>query len=109
VVAISPQLPELNAEVKEKHRLAFPVLHDQDNSYARQLGIVYSLPADLSELYAGFGIDLPTNHGTATWEVPLATRMVVGTDGIIRSIDADPDYTIRPEPEASLEVLRSLG
>ena len=102
-------MPALNAEVKEKHRLTFPVLHDQDNSYARQLGIVYTLPEELSELYAGFGIDLPGNHDTATWELPLAARLVVDAGGIIRSMDADPDYTIRPEPEASLKVLRGFS
>jgi peroxiredoxin len=108
-VAISPQLSELNAEVKSKHRLAFPVLQDQDNTYTRSLSLVYPLLDDLREVYAGFSIDLPGNHGTGSWELPLATRMVVDAGGIIRSVDADPDYTIRPEPEASLEVLRNLG
>jgi len=28
---------------------------------------------------------------------------------MIRSIDVDPDYTRRPEPEATLEVLWELG
>ena len=95
--------------MKRRHRLAFPVLHDQDNAYAKSLSLVYTLTDDLRELYAGFGIDLPANHGIDAWELPLATRLVVDAGGIIRSVDADPDYTLRPEPEASLEVLRSLG
>jgi len=95
--------------VKRRHRLAFPVLHDQDNTYAKSLSLVYTLTDDLRELFAGSGIDLPGNHGNDAWELPLATRLVVDKGGIIRSVDADPDYTLRPEPEASLEVLRSLG
>jgi hypothetical protein len=30
-------------------------------------------------------------------------------EGIVRSVDADPDYTRRPEPETTLEVVRDLG
>ena len=108
-MAISPQNTTLNTEVKQKHRLSFPVLTDQDNTYAKSLDLVYALSDELAGLYSGFGIDLPANHGTDTWEVPLATRIVVDTAGIIRAIDADPDYTIRPEPEATLAVLRTLA
>jgi len=108
-VAISPQKTALNAEVKQKHRLAYPVLTDPDNGYANSQNLVYALTADLAELYMGFGIDLPGNHGTKSWEVPLATRIVVDRDGTIVAIDTDPDYTVRPELAATLEVLRSLG
>ena len=111
-MAISPQTADRNAEVKEKHRLTYPVLTDQNNDYARQLGVVSELPADLIQLYGGFGIDLPASHGLGAdgkWELPLATRLVIKPDGIVASVDADPDYTIRPEPEATVEVLRSLA
>ena len=108
LVAISPQVRAKNAEVKEKQRLDYPVLADQDNSYARTLGIVHWLPEDLQAVYAGFGIVLPEANGTEAWELPLPTRMVVDGSGVIRSVHADPDYTQRPEPEDTLEVLRSL-
>ncbi len=106
MVAISPQNTALNHEVKQKHRITYPVLTDQDNAFAKSLQLVFTLPAELAELYKGFGIDLPGNHGTDTWELPLSTRMVVDRDGTIVAIDADPDYRIRPEPQATLEVLR---
>ena len=108
LVAVSPQKQELNLEVKEKHKIKYPILTDQDNQLAKQLNLGYSLSPQLQVLYKGFGIDLPGNHGTDSWEVPLATRLVLAKDGTIAAIDADPDYTIRPEPEATLEVLRSL-
>ena len=109
LVAISPQTAALNAEVKKKHRIAYPVLTDFDHATTRAMQLVYPMSGELVELYKGFGIDLPGNHGTDTWELPLATRMVVDRDGTIVSIDADPDYTIRPEPEATLEVLKGLS
>lgn len=56
-----------------------------------------------------FGISLPDHNGDESWELPLPTRLVVDAEGVIRSVDADPDYTIRPEPEASLELVRGLS
>ena len=70
---------------------------------------MFRLPDDLQQVYATFGISLPEHNGDESWELPLPTRMVVDGGGVIRSLDADPDYTVRPEPEASLEVVRGLG
>ena len=37
-------------------------------------------------------------------------RLVVDRRGIVRAIDVDPDYTVRPEPDATLaEVRRIVG
>jgi len=109
LVAISPQLPEKNNEAKSKHKLDFPLLSDLGNAYARQLSIVQCLPEDLRKVYSDFGIVLPDFNGDDSWELPLATRIVVDARGIIRHMAADTDYTIRPEPEETLEVLRSLS
>ncbi len=108
IVAISPQIASKNAEVKARHKLAFPVLSDADNGYAKQLGLAHKLPKDLQALYKQFGILLPEAHGTSSWELPMPARIVLARDGTVRDIAADPDYTRRPEPVATLEVLRSL-
>ena len=95
--------------MKEKNRLAFPVLADAGNAYARSLELVFSLPHDLRDVYRSLGADLPGFNGDDAWELPLPTRVVVDASGVIRSIDSNADYTKRPEPETTLEVLRSLG
>jgi hypothetical protein len=33
---------------------------------------------------------------------------VIDRQGIVRAVDADPDYTRRPEPAATVETLRGL-
>lgn len=108
-MAISPQTVAWNAKVKEKLRLGFPVLSDPGNAYAKQLNLAWPLPDDLREVYLGFGIDVSAYNGEDSWELPLATRLVADGAGVIRAVDADPDYTLRPEPETSSEVVRSLG
>jgi peroxiredoxin len=94
--------------MREKHRIGFPILSDAGNAYAGSMSLVYEYPEDLQEIYRGFGIRMAEFNGDDSWTLPLATRMVVGTDGVIRSIDADPDYTIRPEIDATLAVLSGL-
>ena len=85
------------------------MLSDLGHAYARQLSLVFVLPEDLREVYRAFDISLPDYNGDDSWELPIPARVVVDRDGVIRSVDADPDYTRRPEPEASLEVLRTLS
>ncbi len=108
MVAISPQIPEKNVEVKERHTLGFPVLSDPGHGWARQLGLVFTMPQALQELYKKFGILIPEFNGDDSWELPLPARLVVDGEGAIRSIDADVDYTRRPEAEASVEALKAL-
>ena len=67
------------------------------------------MPDDLREVYLGFGIDLAAHNGDDSWELPLPARIVIDAGGVIRGIAAHPDYTQRPEPEATLEVLRTLA
>ncbi len=108
LVAISPQVSAKNEEVKKTQRLEYPVLADQGNEYAKKLGIAFALPDELREVYAGFGIVLPDFNGDDSWELPLPARIIVDSSGVIRSLQADLDYTHRPEPEETLEVLKIL-
>ena len=105
MVAISPQVPEKSAEMREKNGVRYPILSDAGNAYAKQLSLAWGFPDDLRELHVAFGISLPDFNGDDSWELPLPARIVVDAGGVIRSIDADPDYTRRPEPEATLQVL----
>jgi len=108
LVAISPQTREKNAEIKDRHDLEFPVLSDRGNAWAKRLSLTFELPEDLRKVYRSFDIDLPEANGDDSWELPIPARIVVDRDGVIRDSDADPDYTSRPEPEKTLQVLRRL-
>jgi len=35
-------------------------------------------------------------------------RLVVDRSGVVRAVDVDPDYTVRPEPDATLAEVRRL-
>lgn len=92
-----------------KQGLTYPIVQDAGLAIARSFGLVFTLPDDLEALYQSFGIDLPKYTGHPQWELPMPARYVVDRSGIVRSAEVDPDYTVRPEPAATLEVVRSLG
>ena len=108
LVAVSPQLPEHSLSIIEKNQLSFDILRDAGNAYTASLGLRFALPPQLLPIYRSFGIDLPVCNGDPEWTLPMPARMVVDRDGIVRAIDADPDYTTRPEPEKTLADVRKL-
>jgi peroxiredoxin len=108
IVVFSPEKGEHSKGLADKQNLTFPIVQDTALGIARAFGLVFTLPDDLRAVYQGFGLDLPKNTGHAAWELPVPSRFVVDRGGIVRAVDADPDYTVRPEADATLAILRSL-
>ena len=108
LVVVSPQVARTPRETEEPKPLSYEVLRDLGNRVAEQYGLVFTLPPELQAIYAKFGIDLPKGNGDGTWRLPIPARFVIDREGIIRAVDADPDYTRRPEPAQTVEVLKRL-
>ena len=109
MVAVTPQIQSLNSELIKKHKLDFDVLYDQDNQYAGSLDLVHGFPDDLKEVYGGFGINLDDANGNTKWELPIPSRFVVDSSGVIQNAHVDSNYTARPEPSVTLEHVKSIG
>ncbi len=95
----------------EKHRLSYEILSDRGNKLAREFGLVFKLPDDLREVYMQFGADLTKYNGDDSWTLPMPGSFIIDEMSIIRSVEVDPDYTIRPDPQeivAFLKRIRSL-
>lgn len=108
-MVFSPEKPDLSKGLADKQKLAFPIVFDQGLAIARSFGLVFPLPDDLRTVYQGFGIDLPKNTAHPAWELPVPSRFVIDRHGIVRSVDADPDYTVRPEPTETLAKLKGIA
>jgi peroxiredoxin len=105
---ISPELPERTADMAAKQKLTFPILWDERSTVAEAFGLAFTLPDDLKQVYLGFGNDLAVRNGDPSWRLPVPSRFVVDGSGIVRCVQADPDYTFRPEAETTLEALRKV-
>ena len=88
--------------------MPFQMLRDFGNVVAEAYGLAFTLPEDLRTIYVTLGIDLAKGNGDGTWRLPVPGRFVIDRAGVIRSVDADPDYTRRPEPAATVEILEKL-
>jgi peroxiredoxin len=108
VVAISPELPSYGRSVRRRAHLEFDLLTDFHLGVAEQFGLVFTLPDYLVEVYETFGTELDKFHGENLFRLPMPARYVIDKQGIIRTADVSADYTVRPEPEATLKALRQL-
>jgi peroxiredoxin len=95
-------------ETGEPAPLPFALLRDSGNRVAEAYGLAFTLPDDLREIYLKLGIDLARGNGDGTWRLPIPARLVVDGRGVIRAVDADPDYTRRSEPARTVEILEGL-
>ena len=107
-MAISPQLPSLNADLVRQRHLTFEILSDAGNQVADKFRLKFTLPAYLKELYLTFSNDLATVNGDDSWTLPMPGRFVIDIGSVIRYAAVDPDYTTRPEPAETVAALRAL-
>jgi len=84
------------------------VLSDKGNKVASQFGLAFKLPDDLQGLYSNFGIDLERFNGDDSWTLPMPGRFILDQQGKIVSADVNPDYTMRPEPDEIIEILKGI-
>jgi len=92
----------------QKQHIRFNLLFDENNRVAHQFNLAWQLPADLREIYQGFGIDLEKFNGNSSWELPMPARFVIDKTGTIRDAAVYPDHTDRPDPDSILTILDSL-
>ncbi len=109
LLTISPQHPEFNNELINEKNLTFDLLSDPGNLVAKTYGLVHTFPEDLKQLYLQFGIDLSKYNGDDSWTLPMPGRFIIDRSGIIRYAEVNPDYTVRPEPEEVIGVLKGLS
>ena len=62
----------------------------------------------MREVYLQLGLDIPRYNGDDSWTLPMPARFIVDGGGVIRSAKVHPDYTTRPEPEQTVEVLKGI-
>jgi peroxiredoxin len=108
LVVIAPELETFSKELQKKLKLDFDILYDQHNSVASQFSLTFALPEELKGVYQKFGLDLARFNGDDSWTLPMPARFIIDTQSVIRYAQADPDYTVRPEPEETVKSLREI-
>jgi peroxiredoxin len=109
LLTISPQQPQFNQELVKEKNLNFGLLSDPGNRVAKTYGLVHTFPEDLKKIYLQFGIDLDKYNSDESWTLPMPSRFIIDRSGIIRYAEVNPDYTVRPEPEEIIDVLKGFS
>jgi peroxiredoxin len=113
LVAISPELEKYGRSVHRRLKLEFDVLADHGLQVGTQFGLVFVFPDYLKTVYEQFGSKLDEFNGENAYRLPMPARYVIDRQGVIRSANVSPDYTIRPDPSETVgtleEVVRGKG
>ena len=109
IVAIMPDRQQFAVSLKHDSKMHYPVLTDMDNGYALSLNLAIWVGAEVQELMAASGRDLPRYQGNDSWMLPLPASFVVDAEGIVRARFIDPDYRKRMAIEDLLQAVRDAG
>ena len=107
IVAIMPEREQFAASLKSDADLHYPVLTDMDNGYALSLNLAFWVGAELEQLMAAGGRDLPRYQGNEAWFLPIPATFVLAGDGTVTARFIDPDYRRRMAIEDLLEALKN--
>lgn len=105
IVAITPDVSEFNAELREDIRAPFPILTDVDNGYALQVNVAFKVPEEKRKAMLTAGWDIAQTQSNDLWVLPIPATFVVDASGNVRASFIDPDYRMRPTHEAILQAL----
>ena len=108
IVALTPELERYTRNVHKKLNLSLDILTDLHLKAAERFQLTFVLPDYLRDLYKSFGITLDRFHDESEYRLPMPARYVIDKEGIIRAADVNADYTIRPEPSETVQVLKVL-
>jgi len=109
IIAMTPESVSSIKQTKQKAGISFDVFSDDGSGFAKELGLVFTLPKLLQDIYLTFDIDVEKHNGESKFELPIPTTLIVKPNREVVYVFADGDYTKRSEPNTLLDILRSLG
>lgn len=95
LVAISPDRPAALGETSTKRDLKYTLLSDADAQAIRGFGIAFAMdPASVARLKT-MKMDIEAASGKTHRLLPVPSVFLVGTDGVVKFVYANPDYKTR--------------
>jgi peroxiredoxin len=87
--------------------MSYILLSDSSMETARAFGIAFEVDPPMLEKLASYNIDIEGASGQTHHLLPVPSVFLVGTDGIIDFVYANPDYKVRLEPEVLLAAAKA--
>lgn len=105
LIAVSPQTPDHSLSMAKKNKLGFEVLSDQNNDFAKKLGIVFQLQDFVLPYYHNLGINLSEFNNNDDNLLPVPAVFVVDQDRRIIFKYLDVNYMNRIDVEELIQAL----
>jgi peroxiredoxin len=100
VLFVSPDLPETSAAHLGDGDFEFTLLSDSDMAITRSFGLAFRLDDETFNRYVDeHGFDLEGDSGQTHHYLPVPATYLIGTDGVIKFMYANPNYKVRLDPE----------
>jgi peroxiredoxin len=109
LIAVSPQSPDGSLTMQQKHDLAFAVLSDPGNAFAKALRIVTAPSPEVRAAQLQLGLDLTAVNADGTASLPWPTTAILDGGRTLRWVDVHPDYSTRSEAVDIMAALDALS
>jgi peroxiredoxin len=106
LIACSPETLGHPRRLKAEKELRYRVLSDVDCALSADLGLAYTVPADLRALLRDAGVDLTARNGDRRWLLPVPMTMIVDREG--QAVATCVDTGQRIDFEGVIRVLAEL-
>jgi peroxiredoxin len=107
IIAISPDRQEKMAESLDKTKMTYTLLSDSSMTAAKAFGLAFEVDTEMLKKLDSYNIDIEEASGEKHHMLPVPAVFLVGTDGVIDFVYANPDYKIRIDPEVLLAEAKS--
>lgn len=107
-VALTPEKPDLMVQTKARSEADYEVYSDGAFEAAHAFNVHFVVDDETRARYGDYGLDVGAANVSGTWELPAPATFVIDTDGVIRWVHADWDYTKRADPEEVIAAVREL-
>jgi peroxiredoxin len=109
LVAVSPQSGENIHWTAGGNALDYQLLSDSSLAAANGFNIAFTLPAELIDLYASVGTNVPVLNGNGLWVLPVPATYVIDRQGRIMYAHVEADYRDRAQPRDVIAAVKTLA
>ena len=108
-IAIMPDSAEFTEGYTTRNSLPFPVLSDIDLGYSLSLDLIFWVGDQVRALYSQAGVELEKYQGNDAYFLPMASKFIVGRDGLVKARQVNIEFRERMESEAIIAQLQKLS
>jgi len=103
ILAVCTDQPEALKATLDKHQLTYTLLSDRSMAASLAFQVAFRLTDKDSAKYASHHIGVPEIPGDADghW-LPVPSIFIIGTDGVIKFVEFNPNFQVRPPTEEIL-------